>query len=103
MGGQLSGTIEGSVPPFSCLFNLLCSDNCGEYAGIAYCYNHKQLRAKQGKHRSSITSVRLGGLSKNADTVDAFEGVGGLSQNAVIQTLRREGVGEFKHRASIAV
>ena len=51
--------------------------------------------------RSSVTSVRSGGLSQNADTADALEGVGGLSQNAVIQTLRWEGVGESKHRASI--
>ena len=50
---------------------------------------------------SSITSVRLGGLSQNADTVDALEGVGGLRQNAVIQTHRRKGVGELTHRASI--
>ena len=46
-----------------------------------------------------------GGRSEqNADPVDAFEvGGGGLSQKDDMLTLWREGMGELKHKASIAV
>ena len=45
----------------------------------------------------------LGDLSQNANTHDALEGGGGLSQNAGMLTLWWEGVGELKHEASIIV
>ena len=58
------------------------------------------MQAKSIRECSTITSASLGG-GKMLTLLTVWRGVG--SQNAEMLTLRMEGVGELKHRASIAV
>ena len=67
-----------------------------EWAGF-HCGWHK------GAFKYYISAFGVEGLSQNAETADALEGRGGLSQNADMLILSWEGVGELKHRSSIAV